>query len=99
VCKYSVRKLEEFLSEEEVKRYEEIQKLLTLQGIEFIKSNIVRGLDYYTGLVFEFTSGLTLAAGGRYDSLFKEVHGKERAAVGGALGVERVIELLSPKEE
>ncbi len=68
-----------------------------------IKKQLVRGLDYYSGVVFEVThpalgSQDALGAGGRYDYLFKELADKEIGAVGFAFGQERLM-LASPKEE
>lgn len=59
-------------------------------------SHLVRGLDYYTGTVFEIThpalgSQDALGAGGRYDHLIKELGGKDTPAIGFALGVERLL--------
>jgi len=67
---------------------------------------LVRGLDYYTKTVFEIKSEEeaenkrtdALAAGGRYDGLVKLLGGPDTGAVGGALGVERVIALLKAKK-
>lgn len=58
--------------------------------------HLVRGLDYYTGTVFEIThSGLgaqdALGAGGRYDNLVKDLGGPQAGAIGFAFGVERLI--------
>ena len=59
----------------------------------------MRGLDYYNLSVFEFVTDLlgsqgTICAGGRYDYLIEQVGGKPAPAVGWALGVERVLELV-----
>ena len=59
----------------------------------------MRGLDYYNLTVFEFITDQlgaqgTLCAGGRYDYLVEQIGGKPAPAVGWALGVERVLELL-----
>ncbi|MDP2906228.1 MAG: histidine--tRNA ligase [Candidatus Omnitrophota bacterium] len=58
--------------------------------------HLVRGLDYYTGTVFEIThSGLgaqdALGAGGRYDNLVKQLGGPATGSIGFAFGVERLI--------
>ncbi len=63
-----------------------------------INSKLVRGLDYYTGTVFEFTTSElgaqnALMAGGRYDSLFKQMGNHEIPAIGFAAGIERLMEL------
>ncbi len=60
---------------------------------------LVRGLDYYSGTVFELTSVQlgaqgTLAAGGRYDHLVEELGGHETPAIGWALGMERLLMIL-----
>ena len=65
-----------------------------------IDSNLVRGLDYYTGLVFEMVSEELGAqdaflGGGRYDHLSTELGGKPMPAIGFAIGLERVIELMN----
>lgn len=62
---------------------------------------LMRGLDYYTRTVFEFTSSElgaqnAVAAGGRYDHLVAELEGPETPAVGWSLGVERLLELWAP---
>ncbi len=58
---------------------------------------LVRGLDYYTKTVFEvFAEGATFAlgGGGRYDYLIESIGGKNTPAVGCAIGLERVIEII-----
>lgn len=58
---------------------------------------LVRGLDYYSRTVFEiFAEGspLALAAGGRYDYLVEMLGGQPTPAIGGAVGLERVIEVI-----
>lgn len=71
------------------------------EGLDYLKLDyetlpyLVRGLDYYTRTVFELThpdlgSQDALAAGGRYDTLVKELGGPDVGAMGFALGVERL---------
>jgi len=65
--------------------------------------NLVRGLDYYTGPVFEVTHPKlggqdALAAGGRYDNLVKEFGGPDVGAAGFAIGMERLILALGDKQ-
>ncbi len=60
---------------------------------------LVRGLDYYTGTVFEVTNSSlgsqdALAAGGRYDKLVAQLGGPDIGAVGFALGLERIVLVL-----
>ncbi len=62
-----------------------------------INPYLVRGLDYYNGPVFEiFTEGINfaLAAGGRYDFLAEMLVGGRVCAVGGSVGMERVVEVM-----
>ena len=68
-----------------------------------LNSYLVRGLDYYTRTVFEFfakassedeTNQLALGGGGRYDYLIKQMGGKDTPGVGGAFGVERIVQLI-----
>lgn len=63
---------------------------------------IARGLDYYTGLIFEAKttdpSANSLGGGGRYDNLIKELAGLEMPAVGFGLGFDRIVELIKEKE-
>ncbi len=65
---------------------------------------LVRGLDYYTKTVFEIFEDTeegrkmgSLVAGGRYDALVKLIGGEDTKAVGGAMGIERVIALIKDK--
>jgi histidyl-tRNA synthetase len=65
-----------------------------------IDQSLVRGLDYYTGIVFETVSQELGAqdafiGGGRYDNLSNQLGGKDMHAIGFAIGVERIVELLS----
>ena len=73
-------------------------------GIPFeVNPRLVRGLDYYTRTTFELVMGHmgaqnTVAAGGRYDGLVKEIGGPATSGIGFALGVERAISLMDTKE-
>jgi histidyl-tRNA synthetase len=60
----------------------------------------VRGLDYYTRTVFEWTTERlgaqsTVCAGGRYDGLVEQLGGKAAPAAGFAIGMERLAELMA----
>jgi histidyl-tRNA synthetase len=64
-----------------------------------LNPRLVRGLDYYNLTVFEFvTTALgsqgTICGGGRYDYLMEMLGGKPAPAIGWAMGVERVLELI-----
>jgi histidyl-tRNA synthetase len=73
---------------------EGVQAFLTAAGVPYaLDPTIVRGLDYYTRTVFEVvhpTLG-ALCGGGRYDNLVEQLGGPPTAAVGFALGVERLL--------
>ncbi|MGY6171761.1 histidine--tRNA ligase [Candidatus Mycoplasma pogonae] len=98
-------KIKEFLTSEMLKSFEQFQKLLDLYEIKYeVDYSLVRGLDYYDEIVFEFidtsqTLGAqsTILGGGRYNSLFKELGKLEQSAIGFGLGVERLMELVFPK--
>ena len=65
-----------------------------------IDQSLVRGLDYYTGIVFETVSNELGAqdaflGGGRYDNLSKQLGGKDMHSIGFAIGAERIIELVN----
>jgi len=74
--------------------------ILDASGVAYrINPRLVRGMDYYNLTVFEFVTGKlgaqgTICAGGRYDYLIEQIGGKPAPAVGWAIGVERVLELL-----
>ncbi len=80
--------------------FDKLLSLLDLLHVAYqIKPDMVRGLDYYTGTIFEVTDQSlgaqnAVAAGGRYDRLVREFGGPETPAVGFAIGMERIIELL-----
>ena len=64
-----------------------------------VNNRLVRGLDYYTKTTFEIVSGKlgaqnAVSGGGRYDTLVEELGGKSIPAVGFAIGLERVIEII-----
>ena len=69
-----------------------------------IDPNLVRGLDYYTGFVFEAVSSSLGAqdayiGGGRYDELCKQLGGKDLPAIGMAIGIERLASLAKTYKE
>jgi len=66
-----------------------------------VKNDLVRGLDYYNRTVFEVFSegyGQAIASGGRFDYLSEAIGGRAVNAVGGAIGMERVIEVMKLKD-
>ena len=80
--------------------FEKLKKLLDSCGVEYVVDpSIVRGLDYYTGTVFEFTvdsigAQSTVCGGGRYDGLLSSIGGPELPAVGFGMGITRLIQAL-----
>lgn len=96
-------KMLDYLGEASRRHFAAVQAILAAAGVEWrLNPRLVRGLDYYNLTVFEFvTDSLgaqgTICGGGRYDYLIEQIGGKPAPAVGWALGVERVLELL--KEE
>ena len=93
--------ISDFYLDEDKNFFNNILEKLTLLGINYkIINFLVRGLDYYTSTVFEFTTEdlgaqSTVLAGGRYDKLMKQMGGLEVPAVGCAAGIERLILLLN----
>jgi histidyl-tRNA synthetase len=93
-------KLLDFLGEASLAHLRTVQSILDAAGVVWhINPRLVRGMDYYNLTVFEFIteqlgSQGTICGGGRYDGLIEQIGGKPAPAVGWALGVERVLELL-----
>lgn len=79
------------------RHFDALGRLLSRARLEWSQDpSLVRGLDYYTRVVFEFKSPAlgaqdAIAGGGRYDGLVRSMGGPEVPAVGWALGVERVL--------
>ena len=93
-------KLLDFLGEQSLAHFNAVKAILDANGVSYtINPRLVRGMDYYNLTVFEFIteqlgSQGTVCGGGRYDYLIEQIGGKPAPAVGWALGVERVLELL-----
>jgi histidyl-tRNA synthetase len=96
----SAPKLMDFLGAESLAHFDGLRAMLDANGIAYaVNPRLVRGLDYYNLTVFEFVTDRlgaqgTVCAGGRYDDLIAHIGGKAAPAVGWALGVERVLELV-----
>lgn len=84
------------------KKFKEVLEYLDEMDVPYeLDPFLVRGLDYYTNTVFEiFTrdGDLALGGGGRYDQLVELMGGRETPALGGAVGVERVAELMEEED-
>ena len=96
-------KIREFLYDDTKNNFESILKMLDQLGIDYvIDDDLVRGLDYYTGVIFEFMvedkslweSATTILGGGRYDHLVEEFNGPATPAVGFGIGEERLMLVL-----
>jgi histidyl-tRNA synthetase len=94
---------EDFISDKSKALLQHISQHFSDQCNINIDSSLVRGLDYYTGLVFEVVSDELGAqdaflGGGRYDNLSEELGGKSMHALGFAIGLESVISLMQSEE-
>ena len=93
-------RLIDFLGGKSLAHFESVKAILDANGVAWtVNPRLVRGMDYYNLTVFEFItdelgSQGTICGGGRYDYLIEQIGGKAAPAVGWALGVERVLELL-----
>lgn len=94
-------KLRDFMKKDSIAYYESTKEYLTILGIDFVEDvTLVRGLDYYSDIVFECVdnSGRTQDAycgGGRYDDLATNLGSKNPVpAAGFAIGVERLIDSM-----
>ena len=81
--------------------FNQLKTMLDDAGARYVVNpHLVRGLDYYTGLVFEWlTDDLgaqgAVCAGGRYDNLVAELGGQPTVATGFSIGLDRLVELLA----
>jgi histidyl-tRNA synthetase len=94
-------KIADYLCEKCKTHFSAVKNLLKDIKVDYVEDPLlVRGLDYYTGVVFEFITDKlgpqqnTVLAGGRYDRLVHELGGRDTPATGFALGIDRVIEVL-----
>ena len=93
-------RLMDHLDEESQQHFSQLCTYLDSVGIAYtINTRLVRGLDYYSKTVFEWVTDKlgaqgTVCAGGRYDGLVKQLGGRETPAVGFAMGMERLLELV-----
>jgi len=96
--------LADALAGESHERFSRVLQALEALGIPFVLNpRLVRGLDYYGHTAFEITSNqlgaqATVCGGGRYDGLVEQLGGPPTAAVGWAIGLERLVLLLSQGE-
>ena len=85
------------LAPEDAEHFAQVRAMLDAEGQDYeVDSTLVRGLDYYTRTVFEFSSDALgaqsqLGGGGRYDGLIEQLGGRPTPGVGFAAGVERIL--------
>jgi histidyl-tRNA synthetase len=90
-------RLLDFLSPEDTEHFAEVRARLDGAGVAYeIDPTLVRGLDYYTRTVFEFTSDRLgaqsgVGGGGRYDGLVEQLGGPPTPGIGWAAGIERIL--------
>lgn len=98
-------RLIDFLGDESKDHFAKVKNILDNSGVSWnLNPRLVRGMDYYNLTVFEFVTDQlgsqgTICGGGRYDYLIEQIGGKPAPAVGWALGVERVLELLKEQDK
>ncbi len=94
----------DYLDSQSGRHFERLCVLLESQNMDFvINHRLVRGLDYYTDTVFEWTTGLlgaqnAICGGGRYDGLVRLLGGESVPGAGFAMGLERLLEVLRQAE-
>lgn len=93
--------LEQYLSDASAAHFATLKSLLDNAGIPYVVNpRLVRGLDYYSHTVFEWTTDRlgaqsAVCAGGRYDTLFEQLGAKPMPGVGWAMGLERLVALMT----
>lgn len=96
ICKDAPRTLD-YLCDSCQAHFEGLKRCLDIAGVGYVVDpDIVRGLDYYTGTVFEIVSNRigaqgTVCGGGRYNDLIQQLGGQPTPAVGFGLGLERLL--------
>ena len=97
-------KISDYYTNEDKTHFQTILKYLGSLNIPYnIDLGLVRGLDYYTRTVFEFTSDSlgaqdALLGGGRYDNLVQDLGGKVVPGIGFAAGIERLLLILEAEK-
>jgi len=92
--------IKNFLNKTQLEEFKKIKSKLDEIGIQYEENaSLVRGLDYYNGLVFEFLSDdlgaqNAILGGGRYDGLIKNLGGRDLSATGFALGIDRLADIV-----
>jgi histidyl-tRNA synthetase len=98
-------KIAEYLDKDSLDHRDRLQEYLQSMSIPYeLNDRLVRGLDYYDGVVFEWVTDQlgaqgTVCAGGRYDGLVEQLGGRKTPAVGFACGLERLVLLMQKQSE
>ncbi|MBE6904493.1 MAG: histidine--tRNA ligase [Ruminococcaceae bacterium] len=93
-------KILDYICDDCKNHFEGVKELLDIMNIKYtVNPHIVRGLDYYSGTVFEFVSNEigaqgTVCGGGRYDGLSQIIGDQALAGIGFAMGLERILLLM-----
>jgi histidyl-tRNA synthetase len=96
----SAPELSDYLDDDSKAHFERVQQLLSDVNVSYrLNPRLVRGLDYYSRTVFEWVTDRlgaqsAVCSGGRYDGLVAQLGGRNTPAIGWALGIERVVELI-----
>lgn len=108
-CKSVIKnapKVSEILCEDCKNYNDQLIKILNNSNVNFkFNDEIIRGLDYYTGIVYEFLTtdiegaSAVIGGGGQYNNLVEELGGPSVPAVGFAFGVERLLMLLEKQKD
>lgn len=97
-------KIDDYIDKESKDNFDKVIEMLDNLNIDYVvNKNLVRGLNYYTDIVFEFKTNIdgfgsanTICGGGNYNNLVK-VDDKSINAIGFAIGLERLIDVLYKK--
>lgn len=90
----------DYLDDESAQHFAGLKALLDAAGIAYtVNPRLVRGLDYYNRTVFEWVTDAlgsqgAVCSGGRYDGLVEKLGGRPTAAIGWAMGIERLVALF-----
>ena len=101
----SAPKISDFLTDEDKAEYNTLLNALNLLGVDYvIDDGLVRGLDYYTGLVWELYDKANMnvgaiGGGGKYANLMAQIGGPDFEGIGFSLGVERLLLSLTPERK
>jgi histidyl-tRNA synthetase len=94
----------DYLSEASRRHFDRVQHILTQASLPFsVDGGLVRGFDYYTGVIWEATAGglgaqNAVGGGGRYDNLVETLGGRPTPGVGFGIGLERLLIALEAQQ-